>query len=71
VYGWYRSAALLSMSEDLVDPASGKVVVAKKDWASYGLQITSDNNFPTAAGWANPFRFPAFCSRFLLFILHN
>ncbi len=31
----------------------GRVLIAAEDWPKYKLQITSDNNFPTAAGLAS------------------
>ncbi len=43
--------SLRAMAQDLV--RGGKVVVKAADWPQYKLQITSDNNFPTAAGLAS------------------
>lgn len=36
-----------------MDPATGKVVVKKEEWADYKVHVSSLNTFPTAAGLAS------------------
>jgi len=43
--------SLLAMAGDYV--VDGKVVIKASEWPEFGLDIVSDNNFPTAAGLAS------------------
>mmetsp|Transcript_18321 Transcript_18321/g.27444 ORF Transcript_18321/g.27444 Transcript_18321/m.27444 type:complete len:399 (-) Transcript_18321:54-1250(-) len=51
-----RLMAVISALQKIARPkldADGKTVIEAADWTKYGLKITSDNNFPTAAGLAS------------------
>jgi len=44
--------AVRARAEDFVDE-NGNVLIKKEDWPQYKIKVTSENNFPTAAGLAS------------------